>query len=473
MTAAARWTMGLAVAVTWLGLVAIAIPGTFSDQGIYASTAELLLRGHRLYVEVWDNKGPVFYYLNALARAVSPILVIPLEVGWLALCCVAAWMLAHELPARGRLALSWIAVPIIVTGLRYDPGMTELPGVALALLAVAFSFRGRFAWGGAALGALALVKLVFVPVAGLAVLLLLVRSRKARSAWAAFGAASLVVTCGVLVMAARGELTGYATMLTRNAAYATSSGDGGSGLAGQLLTNLMESTPPGVIAACLVGVTLLLVPHPSPTGASPRTDSSAVAAMLFLGVGVVLTLTGKWAHHGTAWAIPLVVTAVHAASLVPALGAMAAWRRKAIVAAGVLLLSSWTPVTLLHAVEMAGPRLHSLTTISPEGSALADLGEGDTYARVGSNSDRAHAYGMGPWRLGCPDFHQYDFQPSPLLNETSDCLESVDTVIIAPDAVPKPGATDWNRYLEDVDALMAADFRCTVSEERVRVCVKA
>lgn len=473
MTSTRRWALGSAVAVTWLFLLVVTIPGTFSDQGIYASTAELMLRGHGLYVEVWDNKDPLFYYLNAMARAGSPLLVIPLELGWLAIVSVSAWLLAEGLPAPGRLAVAWIAVPIVVTGLRYDPGNTELPGVALALLAISLVLRGRHIGGGAVLGLLALTKLIFVPVVALAGVVVLARRRQVRGEMRALAAAASVTVAGIALMAARGELGGYATMLGRNVAYAASPDGTASFLPVRLLGNLAQATPPGIIAACLVGIALLLVPTTRLAGADRDADLVAVGAASFLGVGVVLAVTGNWPHHGTAWAIPLVVTAIRAATVLPRLLAGATpWRRWGIAAILVCLLSSWTPVALLHAAQTAVPRYRSLLTVSPEGLALARLGEGDTYARVGSNSDLGHAYGLGSWRLGCPEFHQYYFQPYSLLKRTLDCLPSVDTVVIAPDAVPKSGADDWNRYLAEVDALMGAEFRCLVADEDVRVCVK-
>ena len=105
------------VAVLAIGSVAAAairaMPNMGSpDRGVFVSTAERMVAGDRLYVDVWDNKDPVFYYLMAAGRLVSPLMDYVLEVGWLAVVAVATYALARRasgatLPAVLAAATGW------------------------------------------------------------------------------------------------------------------------------------------------------------------------------------------------------------------------------------------------------------------------------------------------------------------------------------------------------------------------------
>lgn len=66
--------IGALIALTGVASINLAIPSVREDHGIFASVAERLLAGDRLYSGVWDNKEPVFYYTLALGRLVDPAL---------------------------------------------------------------------------------------------------------------------------------------------------------------------------------------------------------------------------------------------------------------------------------------------------------------------------------------------------------------------------------------------------------------
>src|SRR5690242_21618277 len=47
------------VVIAWAVALPRLVPSTFGDHGTYASVAERLIAGDRLYVDVWDNKDPL------------------------------------------------------------------------------------------------------------------------------------------------------------------------------------------------------------------------------------------------------------------------------------------------------------------------------------------------------------------------------------------------------------------------------
>ena len=62
------------------------------------------------------------------------------------------------------------AIPLVLTGPAYEPGMTHLPGVALCLAVVMCAVRSRWVLAGVLVGLLLLTKLILAPIAAGALL---------------------------------------------------------------------------------------------------------------------------------------------------------------------------------------------------------------------------------------------------------------------------------------------------------------
>lgn len=470
-----KWIFAAAlILAVWLVISGSLVPGMFSDQSVFASTAERLLRGDRLYVDVWDNKDPFIYYSLALVRGISPLAQIPLEVIGVLICCLAVFWISRGLPSSpvATTMLAFAVVPVIVTGLGYEAGMTELPAVTIGLVGVALLLRGRWGLAGLTIGILAMVKIILLPVLGLAAVALAIRRRTIRGCLVTVLIATVTILLCLGIVAGRGELGAYGQMLVANFRYA-GGGDTSHSLAGGMLQNLTSATGPGTVAACLAALGLLLVPRPSGTRGNTALDELGTTVFVVLaGVIVVLLFTGKWPHHGSYLALPVVLAATWAASaLAPALSGLSPARVSLLgIVATIVLGGSW-PVHYLSVARAAPIRWASLTVVSPATHALDSLGRGHTYARIGQNDDRAHAYGLDGWRLACPAFHQYPFQSYDLLHKTLVCLPRADALIVAASAAPVEGRPDWNRYLADAEKLLAQQYTCTPVDD-VRLCVR-
>src|ERR1700759_2792547 len=59
------------VLLAWIALLPRILPDRSSDRGIFVSTAERPLAGHRLYSGVFDNKEPLFYHFVEAQRALG------------------------------------------------------------------------------------------------------------------------------------------------------------------------------------------------------------------------------------------------------------------------------------------------------------------------------------------------------------------------------------------------------------------
>lgn len=140
-------------------------------------------------------------------------------------------------------------------------------------------------------------------------------------------------------------------------------------------------------------------------------------------------------------------------------------------------------ISIKGAIQRPGEMLsnaHSLSSPQWPVTGLNSLSRtGGTFARVGQNS-KAFTTGLSAnWRLTCPIFHQYPFQPDAILQRTLDCLPTADVVIVddsMPGDTPNDGSTitpgvtlGYAAFRERVNSLVTG-YDCR-TEADVRVCV--
>src|SRR5262249_2646471 len=159
------------VLTIWIGILPrLVVPNHNGDRGSYVSVAERLLAGDTLYSGVYDNKEPLFYYFVAVQRTLGWWAEPAAEAILIAIAGAATYVMAVKVSSRWTAAaVSFIAVPIILTGTFYVPGFSELPGIALVLVAITASGCGRPILAGSCIGLLVFMKLIFVPIALLGV----------------------------------------------------------------------------------------------------------------------------------------------------------------------------------------------------------------------------------------------------------------------------------------------------------------
>ena len=123
-------------------------PSVESDSGIFLSVAERLLQGDRLYVDVVDNKDPLFYHAHAAALAIgdwrAPFL---LDVIWLAVAAASTFLLLRALGSdRLTAVIGFVCFPLLLTGVWYFAGHSMLAALAFAPAIAWLWIRGSFAW---------------------------------------------------------------------------------------------------------------------------------------------------------------------------------------------------------------------------------------------------------------------------------------------------------------------------------------
>lgn len=465
--------------IAWVVSSARLIPGAYGDRGIYISVAERLLVGDRLYADVWDNKDPFYYYVLASVRWIYPLLDVALDLLWIVVAGMAVFSLcrAVALAFRPAVALSFGVVPIIVSGAMYTAGAQNLPVTALTLVLLALIVRQQFVWAGLILGTIPFFRLTVFPLSVFLAVIALVSLRK-WSPWVkTLVPAGVAVLGGLLLLAARGELGGYISTLSLNGAYA-SSGVGGSRLsqiaehAGLILGQPAEVT---LVVALLASLIAWKRFSPDSWGTQPR----EVRVLVFqVGLGscaglLILLLSGVWIHHGQLLYIPALLS-------LPLIGLLLARYLRPfgvmsialLVLIGLLLGGNTDPRVYLTSMINARQQIQDERRVPLEAQMILAVGASGTYARAGQNDDGGHARGLGNWRLACPHFHQYPFfDTEASLTALVECMSKVDAVVVSPSAREVEGHEVWNRYIANLNAMLAEKFSCQQVEPE-RICVR-
>jgi hypothetical protein len=463
-----------AMLAAWIVTIPRLVPGRDSDRGVFVSVAERLLAGDMLYGGVYDNKEPLFYYFVALQLALGPWAEVAAEALLIAIAAGATYLIAMKTASRWTAAaISFIAVPITLTGAFFLPGYTELPGVALVLAAIAASAEKRPLIAGSCAGLLLFLKFIFVPLALLGIGCFVLAHRRSWDAPAVALSAALSAGAAASVLSLRGELTPFIETIRLNIAYSQGSLIGANPGWASLAEHLRRIGPewlsrgagPAMLAIILTGAAVWRksgLRHPA------LTLACACGATL-AGSLLILAITGFWLHHLQIFYIPAIMACLSLTVLIdsaacrgrlPALGI--------VVAAGYLLGGSPVPVAYAQSFASSYAAFARLSELSPEARRLLSIGNSGTYARFGTNDDQGHALGLRGWKLACPRFHQYYFEPPVLLDRVFHCASKAPALIISAHFEPNT-APLWNAFVSRVEGLLAEQYLCDASTG-LRIC---
>jgi hypothetical protein len=469
-----RFDLVLAVAVltTWVAIIPRIVPNHDADRGTFVSVAARLLYGDTLYSGVWDNKEPLFYYFVAGQLTLGPWGEVAAEVLALAITVAAAYFIAVKLASRWTaIAISFIAVPITVTGKFYIPGDTELPGVALVLVSIAAAAYERRVLAGLCIGLLVFTKLIFAPIALVGVGSFLLAHRRFFDVLSVMlgVSTSAVFVVGVLVV--RGELLPFTEIIRQNIAYSQGMAIATKGLP-SLVEHMRRVGAFGEIIPLLLAIMLTFIALSGKQ--KPCRTQLAIAVTCvstFASSLVVLSITGIWEYHSQILYIPAIICIL---SLGPLLDTAA--KRARTITVGVVILmgylmgGSLAVRDYIKSVQSFRASYAALGELSPEARRLLAIGSSGTYARFGQNDDLGHAIGLRHWKLACPRFAQYFFQPAALLNEAFECASKSPTLIISASLQPGPDWPAFSEFVARVERLIKS-YSCDASSG-LRICTR-
>ncbi len=473
------------------------IPVPSSDRAIFISVAEYLLSGSRLYVDVYDNKDPLFFYAVSAQRLLGPAAEYLFELSLVAVSAGTAYAIARFVDRidTANKGILLIAVPLLLTGVFWLPGYTTLPGTALSLLACALFLRQRMLLAGGCIGLVAFTKLIMLPLpvvfcfsyelvvwkAGLS------RPRFGRMT-VGFVAVSAIVTA---ILFLRGEAFGYLQaqknnffysngLLVDNSTFITS-------FTSHLRTMFLVEKEKLVILISLIAsmvFSILLAAQPS---TAKRTRAFIVGSLSTCVMSVVvLGLTGIWDHH-----LQLLYFS-HTLMLICLAIGLGERLTNASFAIAIVICAIALSGTVSKYQYAAYPdqvaerlvlRLAELAEASPETKALrAVYPNGRGFARLGKNT-YAIPYGADNDRLICPEFGQYPFHSPERFDDILECVKTAPTLVVdssferlieAPtwwpiDAQKEVILDNWNDFVTAGENLLRTQYACQQLED-VRVC---
>lgn len=477
-----RWA-GVAVAASLAVAVLLAAlrvePQVWGDPGVWLSVAARLLDGDRLYVDVFDNKDPFFFYSYAVALWAGGVRgPFVLEVLWLGVGAVGMVLALRALRVGTAAMLAGALVyPFALTAAWYVPGATMVPALALAPIALWLAVRGSAFAAGVVLVVSMLFKfnLGLVVAAPLLTLLALGpdgATRRRRAAQAAGGAAVALALAAIL-LASRGELRAYVETLSYNVHYSSAGvHDGGVRAHLAVVRELFAAAGKWQLPAAVLATASLLavtVAGSLRLGRTFRKVSLACVGTLAAAL-VTLALTAIFTVHLQLLAYP---AALAAATFV--LAGRQLWRPLGVVAAACCVgFAAWS--SLKHE-DLSRLTLRTWTTapVSTPGLALESTRQRlfpdarhVSYAVFGRNTEDGHAAFLDDsMDLSCRYFHQYPFYRQAQLDETLDCARRTrPRLILVTTSLydPMPGEPRWERFVAGVRALLADRYRLVTEQ---------
>lgn len=460
-------SVAVLVALSWVVTVSRVIPLRDGDRGVFASVAERVVAGDRLYVDVWDNKEPLFYLTLSLGRTVSPFMDVALELLWLLTGSYAAYAIARTFrdSARAALIVGFFITPLLLTGSSYYAGFTHLPGTVLVLVSFALIVRGHLFAAGLLLPVIAGFKILALPVA-LAMLVTYVILHRSLP-WFRYILGSLTSFAGlVTTLALRGELGGFLTLIRTNITYSQSDlADVYNVPIWSNLEPVLQGPTVAVLATTLFILAITRI-HLTPDSK----DLWWVAVATVLAGLLVVTATGLWSHHAQIFFVAGVLAAVLLITSLPTFHKLDLTAFVGILAVTVLLSGAPSLRATADDVLSAPTRYGDLAQMADATVALKSAApEGSTYARLGKNTEDSHAQGLRGLELVCYQFLQYPYDPPENLTRIPECLPTADFVIVDPTFAIEPGQDVWNDFVEQASNVLRQDFECT-DEQWGRLC---
>lgn len=482
--------------ILWIVRIPQTIPTLGLDRGVYVSSAERLLAGDKLYAEIFEAKDPIFIWQIAFGRALSPLMDIVFENLWVLLASYAIFWLSklNDFPIYVAIFIGFIISPIILTGVNYRPGYSHLPGVAVLFLIVALLTNKTYFWAALLAGLLFFLKIMLFPVAFLFIAYAQISRGKKRTLFQiAIGmTAGLMFPVSILLI--RGEFIPYLEILKFNRAYVDE----------PLYMSwpkpishfLMTKTTNSVFFICMVLAILIYAWFKirsqlnfTAPGNNLRRMYSIIRInnfqqldnLIFTFIALIsslfiIMLTGLWWHHNQIFAIPIILSFMLLTQVLKSseiVGSLVVFTILAILTVGV---TGFNSANVLPTPKNVKSSIDDLTSLSTEARALLQLGKAGSYARIGTNDDNGHAYGLRDWKLTCRVFQIYPIYPRAMekfLKETLSCLPNAEVIIVSPEAQKwfldeAYNQVYWLEFIDQVDELLKNQFYCSEFFEVLR-----
>jgi hypothetical protein len=474
------------------------IPSPTSDRAVFVSVAEYLLSGNRLYIDVYDNKDPLFYYAVSMQRLLGSAAEYMFEFLMLTIATVSAYYISCIIECTGtiRKRILLIAVPLLVTGAFWIPGYNHLPATALSLLACFLFLRKKMLLTGGCIGLVAFTKLIAFPLPAvfcLAYEVILwdkkVSSVNFKRIVIGFLSASTII---IIILLARHELLGYLQTQRNNFFYSQGLLIDNSSLANSFASHLrtmfLNSRRALLLLLSLIASMIFLAYIATQLRVERKTKAFVISTLTTCIISIIiLGLTGIWDHHMSLMYFSQTLILICIAISLNSKKNFANSLFGIAIVVSAILLSGTSPITnWSHYVELPThiiPKIVSLTQPSPETKAFrAIYPNGTEFARLGQNS-HVIPHGLANDKLICPDFQQYYFYSPERLKHILNCVKTASTLVVdssfarfskAPDWWPRDSQKqimikNWNDFVTAGESIIQAQYSCKILDN-IRIC---
>lgn len=463
------------------------IPDHSSDRSIFVSAAEYLLSGQRLYIDIYDNKDPLFYYAVSIQRLLGPVGEYLFELVMVGIAALSAYDISRVID-RTRTSykiLLLIAVPLLVTGFFWLPGYTHLPATALSLLVCSLFLRKKMVFAGGCIGLVAFTKVIMFPLPAVFCLtheVILWDKKNSREHLKRIGIGfTLVSIMMIVILLTRHELLGYLQAQQNNFFYSQSVLVDNSSLAHAFASRLrmmfLGSREKVLLLLSLIANIGFIGYVATQSRVAKQTKAFLIGTFstYFISI-IILGLTGIWDQHVQliyfSQTLILIYIAIN-------FNSKKAFANSSFVIASVvlaMLLSgtlSWrhyvtsprTVMTMISSLTQDSLETKAFRTIHPNGAGFARLGQHTNVIPHGAAQDK----------LLCREFAQYPFYAPERLRHILDCAKTAPTLVVddnsfsrydkAPDWWPREShkqimIENWNDFVTAGESIITTQYSC-------------
>lgn len=464
----------------------IAMKGVMSrdlDGGLFLSIVGGMERGLTLYSEVFEIKDPIYFGAMFAAHQIAPAGPFVVDWVWLPLAALGAWLLARAVTSPDRaLFVGLVAVPLVLVGEFYAPGLTNTPGTAVTLLGLGLALNRRGVLAGIVLGLVLFTKALVWPLGVVAILALLLLPAWRRTALRAVIAGAATVGVTALLLQLFGILGPYIEVLRWNSAYSFTIMEYfgyESSFSGHFARLADQWTTVGWLASAVVVLLVVAVIVRWSLSSTWRTPERTALAVWVPWVAVgtlgIIGLSYIWQHHGQLVYLPAALAVVALAALLPD-------RWPFVIALPILLVAAWvlgawgTPSDgwnrMVQVRDTFPARWAEIEEVPKDARLLTTVPLGEfTYARLGTNDDRGYLLSAPEnATLACPQFHLYDFSPNEDFADMLECIQGVDVVLMTDNFVVF-GNGGKAPVVQPILQYVQANFECLRVDDR-QVCTR-
>jgi len=498
-TSKRHFAIGILIAIFFITCFTFRlIPDLSLDRAVFVSVAEYLLSGNRLYIDIYDNKDPLFFYAVSMQRLLGSVGEYLFELVMVIIAAVSAYDISRIVEGTGvmRKRLLLIAVPLLVTGQFWAPGYTHLPAIALSLLASSLFLRKKMLFAGGCIGLVAFTKVIMFPLPAAFCLtyeFILWDKKVSRKHFnrivIGFTSASAIM---IIILLSRHELLGYLQAQQNNFFYANSvlvdNSSFGNSFASRLRTMFLGSKE----QLLLLFAVIASIGFSGYMATQSRVEKKIKAFLIstlatYIISIIVLGLTGIWNHHLQLIYFSQTLMLIYIAiSLNSKKNFADSSFGIAIVVLAILLSGTLNLRDYVASSNQIMTKISYLTQESPETKAFrATYPNGAGFARLGQNSN-VIPHGAANDKLLCSEFQQYYFYSPERLKNILDCAKTVPTLVVdgsfslydkPPDWWPRESQKqimmeNWNDFVTVGESMIKTQYSCK-KLGNIRICDSA